>query len=141
MSTMSAGWGATAYIRPDHYQTRALDQSSLSAVGRGAATLPTWDDLINSLLDIDNLNDDWDGQGAEAPPQGVVDGAIALAQTLRAEQHVPADRVVPSVNGTIYFEWYLPEGYREIEVITSTRAEGRFVRKGSDATEAFTIGM
>jgi len=105
------------------------------------STPQTWADLINSLLEIGNLADDWDGQGAEAPTQGVVDGAIALAQTLRAEQHVPADRVVPSVNGTIYFEWYLPEGYREIEVITATRAEGRFVRKGSDVTEAFTIGM
>jgi hypothetical protein len=36
----------------------------------------TWDQLIDELLGIRNLKDDWDGEGTEAPPPALVDGAI-----------------------------------------------------------------
>ncbi|WP_439622862.1 hypothetical protein [Gemmata sp.] len=141
MSATVSGLGATAFTRLDAYPTRALDSSSLTAVDHSAPLLPTWGKLIDSVLDIHNLRDDWDGEGSEAPAPGAVDGALHLAMALRDRQERPADRVVPSVNGTVYFEWHLPDAYREIEVTGPSRAEVRIVQKGSDAVEAFVIGL
>lgn len=94
-----------------------------------------WRDLIDELLRIQNLEDDWDGEGSEAPPPTLVHGAIKLAQHLEAEDWPPADRVVASVNGTIYFEWHTPVTYLEVEVVSPVEAECRLVRKGSSDTE------
>jgi hypothetical protein len=94
-----------------------------------------WSAITDELLRIRNLQDDWDGEGAEAPQIDLVDGAIALAQMLKSKNVAPPDRVHASVNGTVYFEWYSPRGYCEIEVLSPITAELRFVRKGSNTTE------
>jgi hypothetical protein len=90
--------------------------------------------LIDELLHIRNLEDDWDGEGTEAPHPNLVDAAIILAQNLAAGGFPPAERVIASVNGTIYFEWHTPLGYEEIEVMSPLDAEYRWVPKGSDET-------
>lgn len=41
-----------------------------------------WQCIIDELLRIRSLKDDWDGEGSEAPHPALVDGAITLAQTL-----------------------------------------------------------
>ena len=65
-----------------------------------------WGRNIDELYRIRDLHDDWDGEGSEAPPVSLVDGAIVLAQRLKANGWPVADRVVASVNGTVYFEWH-----------------------------------
>jgi hypothetical protein len=90
--------------------------------------------LIDELLRIRNLKDDWDGEGTEAPHPNLVDAAIILAQNLAASGFPPAERVIASVNGTIYFEWYTPLGYEEIEVMSPLDAEYRCVQKNSNET-------
>ena len=91
----------------------------------------TWNELITELFRIRNLQDDWDGEGTEAPDPMVVDGAITLAHRLKALEYQPADRVLASVNSTIYFEWHtLPFGYQEIEVKSPVDIEVRWVQKG-----------
>jgi hypothetical protein len=90
--------------------------------------------LIDELLRLRNLEDDWDGEGTEAPHPSLVDGAITLAQNLEARGCPPAERVIASVNGTIYFEWHTPLGYQEIEVTSPLDAECRWVQEGSDVT-------
>ncbi|MCX7701186.1 MAG: hypothetical protein N2039_09935 [Gemmataceae bacterium] len=94
----------------------------------------TWPQLIDELHRIRQLEDNWDGEGTEAPPPGLVDGAIRLAQYLKTRGYPPADRVLASVNGTVYFEWHNPLGYGELEVMSPLEAEWRWVPKGSDAT-------
>ena len=95
----------------------------------------TWQLLLDELLRIRNLKDDWDGEGTEAPHPALVDGAITLAQYLQANGGPPADRVIAGVNGTIFFEWHTPLGYQEIEVTSPMDAECRWLRKGSDVAE------
>jgi hypothetical protein len=90
-----------------------------------------WNELIDELFRIRNLQDDWDGEGTEAPDPMVVDWAISLAHRLKALEYQPADRVLASVNGTIYFEWHtLPYEYQEIEVTSPVDIEVRRVQRG-----------
>jgi hypothetical protein len=94
-----------------------------------------WNELIDELLRILMLDDNWDGEGSEAPDRALVSGAIKLAQNLKASKYTPADRVIASVNGTVYFEWHTPHGYQEIEVISPLDAELRWLPEGSDMTQ------
>ncbi len=131
--------GASAYTQTDRYPTRPLDERGLLGSDRCSAPRRTWALLIDDLLAIRHLEDDWDGQGAEAPHPALVDGAITLAQYLHAKGMAPADRAIAGVNGTVFFEWHGPVGYLEIEVTAPDEAEGRSVRNGEGVTEVFTL--
>ena len=98
-----------------------------------------WARAVDELLRIRRLEDDWDGEGTEAPHPALVDGAITLAQALRGRAVAPPDRVHAGVNATVYFEWHRPIGYCEIEVTSPIEAESRFVRAGSLTTEVARI--
>src|SRR5262245_19564894 len=130
---MQLARGASAFTQPDRFFS--VDESGLAPSQAVEAPAHRWSQLIDELLRIRNLKDDWDGEGTEAPHPALVDGAITLAQTLEARGHSPADRVIASVNGTVYFEWHTPLGYQEIEVTSPIDAECRWVEKGSDITK------
>lgn len=73
---------------------------------------------IDSLLRIRLLEDDWDGQGSEAPPPELVDSAIILAVLLRQKHIEPPTTTVQSVQGTVLLNWQWPHGTTlEIDVI------------------------
>jgi len=133
--------GTSAYTYPDQSPyAPAVDASRFSS-GAEDASEDAWDQLIDELLRIRLLKDDWDGEGSEAPHPALVHGAIKLAQALKAGRNTPANRVSVSVNGTVYFEWYTPLGYQEIEVTSPLDAESRWVEKGSEVTEVVGITL
>jgi hypothetical protein len=79
-------------------------------------------------------------RGDRGPPHpALVDGAIKLAQYFQACGVAAPDRIHASVNGTVYFEWHTPLGYREVEVLSPVEAEGRWVAKGATETEVFQL--
>jgi hypothetical protein len=131
---MQSARGASAFTQPD--------RSFLSLTAKGGPVYSraeddlgrAWMELIDALLRSLMLEDDWDGEGTEAPHPSLVVAAIKLAQNLAAGGFPPAERVIASVNGTIYFEWYTPLGYEEIEVLSPLDAEYRWVPKGSNET-------
>ena len=98
-----------------------------------------WSDVTDDLLRLRLLEDDWDGQGADAPAPSVVDAALNVANDLRTAGMPPADRAVAGVNGTVFFEWHHPKQYLEIEVFTADRAEGRWVYPDTNAVEEFGL--
>ena len=100
-----------------------------------------WNKLLDELHRMLELEDDWDGEGSIAPHPALVSGAITLAQTLKANRCMPADRIVASVNGTVYFEWHTPVLYQEIEVISPLDAEVRWVPKGSDIAQVVPLNL
>jgi hypothetical protein len=115
--------------------------SDLGLLGSDSGSVPdrTWPQVIDHMLTIRGLADAWDGQGAEAPAQDLVGGAIALAENIAASGLRPADLAVAGVNGTVIFEWHDPAGYLELEVVAADRAEGRWLAKGSDAARTFIL--
>ncbi len=85
----------------------------------------SWKQIMDALIDLLRLEDDWDGQGAKAPSQSLVHSSIELARMLSDPLEQPMDalpfgtvpsRVVPGVNGTVIFEWQEGETYSELEV-------------------------
>jgi hypothetical protein len=139
MSTLTrSDRGASAYTHPVYYPTRPLDEQGLLSE-RADAPTRTWSDVIDELLAIRNLQDDWDGQGARALNPALVDGAITLAQRFRDSGMPPANFAIAGVNGTVFFEWHDPTQFLEIEVTAPDTAEGRLVRKGSGEVEVFSL--
>ena len=98
-----------------------------------------WAEVINQLIDIGCLQDDWDGEGSVAPDRGVAAGATKLAFALRAKKMPAADRVTAGVNGTVCFEWHNAEGYQEIEVTSPVDAEFRRIPNGSRTVDVIRI--
>ncbi|GEM_PF-3276861 len=130
-----AARGTSACPPTAYAPTGPLIDTRTLASGDELPNSRTWADLIDELLAVRNLDDDWDGQGAQRPSPALVDGAIRFAQDFRTQGIDPADRVVASVNGTVYFEWHRPGGYVEIEVTAPDLAEARSVATGSEKTE------
>jgi len=124
-------YGAAAFIEESRFP--------LSDVGGGASVWSdpedqeqAWKRWIDELLRMRLLQEDWDGEGSIAPHPSLVDRAIRLARNLHALDVPPPDRIVPGPNGTIYFEWFTPQGYWEIEVLSPNDIQARRVLKGSD---------
>lgn len=132
-----------AFPKEEHWQTPVNGFAFLPGLFGNSkydeTAAQNWPRLLDELLRIRNLEDDWDGEGTEAPPPALVDGAINLAECFQTNGVPPADRVIAGVNGTIYFEWHTPLGYQEIEVTSPTDAECRWVRKGSDVPEVINL--
>jgi hypothetical protein len=130
--------GASAYTQAGYPPTGPLDDQGLF-VERADCPARTWGDVIDELLALRGLEDDWDGQGAMSPDAAIVDTALAVALDFRSTIVPPAARVVAGVNGTVFFEWFSPTKYLEIEVTTPGQAEGRLVFRESNTTEEFTL--
>lgn len=120
-----------ARFRIEQYAVPETAERSAAFFARRRNT-PEWDAVIQTLKSFRSLEDDWDGDGSLAPGPELVDGAIAFAQSVQLDGMDPPDRVVVSVNGTIYFEWHRPEEYHELEVLSPIEAEVRFFRHDSD---------
>jgi hypothetical protein len=130
--------GATAYTQMT--ESPFVPAETPSAWSSLSAHLQkAWEHLIDKLISIRFLDEDWDGEGSVAPDPNAVAGATKLALTLKTGECPPADRVTASVNGTVVFEWHTPEGYQEIEVTSPIDAELRWVAKGSRSAEVTAI--
>ena len=128
--------GAAEFVLPTYH--------SHEPVGGSTAAPPTmrshgWRVAIDTLGAARSLADDWDGMGAVAPVPALVDSAISLAQTLQANGTPAPNRTHAGVNGTLFFEWYTPAGYAELEVIEPTVAEQRLVPHGSNQAQVQVI--
>ena len=98
-----------------------------------------WSTTMDHLLALRLLEDDWDGQGAEAPAPALVDAAISLALRLAANGVSEPDFAVAGVNGTVHFEW--KRDSIEIEVLAPDRAEMLTWKPGMDRAEQSFIAL
>jgi hypothetical protein len=90
-----------------------------------------WESTLQAILGLRDLDNDWDGFGAEAPPLEVLESAIGLAHCLRDDGVVPPHRVAPGVCGTVILEWQDQDGtYTEVEIIRPLHAEVMVVEPG-----------
>ena len=99
------------------------DHQNLLITGRISPDRQIWTDLIDDLLGLRSLENDWDGQGSIAPDRDLVDSAIKLAHLLRDSQKPPAHYATASVAGTIHLEWVGANRSLDFEVIAPGVAE------------------
>lgn len=73
--------------------------------------------LIQELEDIQSLQDNWDGEGAEAPKPELVDSTITLLGFIQ-NTLPPPTRITPSQTGNIVLEWQFEDNvYLEAEIV------------------------
>lgn len=118
--------GAAAFVEDDRDPQESIDYGAvhfthLHAVDEG------WDSCIEQIKQFHSLQEDWDGEGSPPPDTEIIAAAISLAQQLERDGLISPDRVVASVNGTIYFEWYSDTTYGALEVYHPRAAEIRNV--------------
>ena len=126
--------------------SRLPRSGSNGAQRKGVATLQwhgddseNWQRRIENLEAFRTYQDDWDGQGAEAPTAELVQSAIHLASILRQAKIDAPSCVVPGVNGTVVFEWQSEDGaYLEIEITEPYRADACLILPGGP-TEHWTF--
>ena len=94
----------------------------------------SWEPAVVSMVELQHLGDNWDGQGARAPTHELLASAIGLAYTLHEQGVDPPTRVVPGPEGSVIFEWQDPDGaYTEVEVVRPLYAEVMLIQPGQPA--------
>ncbi len=89
---------------------------------------------VRKLVEFLSLDDDWDGLGAKAPSRELLASAVGLAYLLNERGVDPPQRAVPGVEGSVIFEWQLPNGiYGEVEVVRPLYAEVMLIEPGKPA--------
>lgn len=81
---------------------------------------------LKALEEIDRyreLDDDWDGMSADAPPTEIVESAIRLANELWIADFPAPTSWIATPSGTVGFEWRSRHFYLEIEVVSPDRIE------------------
>jgi hypothetical protein len=98
--------------------------------GRAEALAPppsasaAWQLVIEELQRIAALADDWDGQGAQAPPRETVDWVLDwVGQMRQYRQALSPSRAVPGVAGEVYLEWQGESFYVVAEITSPARVE------------------
>jgi hypothetical protein len=124
-------------------ETRRLgveDWRPAEATANGARRADgAWERIIDLVVGFRDLGDDWDGQGASAFTDELLESAIGLAYTLEERGVGAPSRVVPGTGGTVLFEWQFPDGtYSEIEVVRPFHAEVMLIEPGK-AAEHWTL--
>ena len=114
--------GATYYARDP-----SDPAGRVGPTATGVATTPDadskWRAVTDKLLDARNLADDWDGQGATAPPRVAVDRALTLTLGLKDRGYpVPTD-YGPTVDGGVTMTWRFGKQSVVIEVTSALQVE------------------
>jgi len=93
-----------------------------------------WQATIEKLVQFQNLGNDWDGFGAEAPSRELLESAIGLAHVFGDAGVSPPHRVTPGVCGTVHFEWQDTDGtFTDVEIDRPLHAEVMLIQSGKPA--------
>ena len=112
---------------PTYVGERALRGDALAT---GQDERDRWDTAGAELASMGWLRDDWDGEGAKAPPASVLESAIHAFRKFQ-EAGLPApSSIVASPNGAIVFTWETATAYREAEISQPGRISWMSERDG-----------
>lgn len=93
-----------------------------------------WQANIQKLIQLKQLEDDWDGLGAIAPTRELVESAVGLAYLLASQGVEPPQAIVAGTDGSINFGWQDASGnYTEIEIVRPFFAEVMVIESGKPA--------
>jgi len=99
-----------------------------------------WAELFTELDTFRLLTDDYDGQGAIAPTNEVVEGAIELLGDCRRMGLLPPSCVVAGVNGTVSLEWDLPDRQLVVVEVTDRHAADVFLIALDQHSASWVLG-
>jgi len=104
--TPSAVW--TKPVVPEH----RIHESTWDEVRSVNEFVRTWDAARIMFADVAGLQDNWDGDGANAPKTDILGSvSIFLFDRQSRGQSAPT-RVTPTTDGTVVLEWLDESGFR-----------------------------
>jgi hypothetical protein len=100
----------------------------------GGESRRSWSRIIDDLLAMYAMRDNWDGLGAEAPGSDLLRSTIDLVCLLKEEPEIPVpSRIIPTPIGTVLLEWQTARQYLEWEVTRPYTAECMSKESGKPA--------
>lgn len=113
---------------------------STSVRDREIVSDPRWRELIDELLRIRTLEEDWDGDGAARPRSELVDTAIAWIQRMTQidPRAIPPSYVSAAPGGEIVLVWQTEGFHLEAEVVEPNEVEWMTCEDGTPATHDLT---
>ncbi len=118
-----------AWVHDRNERTRTAGDARRAANADDDAN--PWCERIQTILQMQELADDWDGFGAKAPSPELLESAVGLADLLRQRGVEPPQVVVAGVDGSVSFEWQDARGfYAEIEIVRPYFAEVMVLEPG-----------
>jgi hypothetical protein len=125
-TTLDRRNSAAAFTTVPEPTSRAATPSELAFCGIGPRN--DWETVIDELLWMRELQDDWDGEGSAAPQKALVDYVTSFAYRRKQENQLAPDRIIATVNGAICFEWYVNGLFTECEFVAPDALEVRVIR-------------
>jgi hypothetical protein len=129
-------------IRKKHWLAGVNGRHGVSANGHGTRILECvgnagpWEAAVRQIASFENLGENWDGFGAEAPSPEVLKSAIGLADCYCEAGVDPPYRVAPGVAGSVILEWQEVDGtYATVEIDGPMHAEVMVVEPGKAAQQ------
>lgn len=90
-----------------------------------------WQKIIDDIAAMQQLADDWDGQGAQRPTEELVRSAVGLGSLLQEIGVDAPSAVAPSATGSLLLVWQGPgESYCEIELTEPFHGEVMVLEPG-----------
>ena len=129
-TTLDRRNSAAAFTTVPEPTSRAATPSELAFCGIGPRN--DWETVIDELLRMRELQDDWDGEGSIAPEKALVDDVTSYTYWRKKENELAPARVIATVNGTICLEWTINGLFIEYEFVEPDRVEVRHMRLKSN---------
>jgi hypothetical protein len=118
MVTLTAGSRNLAFVRQQPQPTGVFRLIDMAAAR--IAIHDQWRRLHSDLRKIEELQDDWDGDGTPAPsPEALATAALLLQDMESDTQSGPPSQIVPTANGTVCFEWHSAAEHTLLDVSSS----------------------
>lgn len=138
-SFLQSARGASYYTTQDDLVVDSFIENELFVSASDEDVSLKWAEVIDELLRVRNLPEDWDGQGAKAPTLEVVDTALKLVDLLRRKGCMPPDDYGAGVNGDITLGWHTEYDSLVVEVSSPLRVEGYRWARGAEKAEQFVL--
>jgi len=95
-----------------------------------------WEDRFSNLDALYELEDNWDGEGAEALRGELIDSASDYLMILhKKDESFPPTRIAPSQDGEIIIEWQEGDLYMEVAITEPYHAEWMYQVSGQDVIQ------
>lgn len=91
--------------------------------GWSDSVVDNWASTERLLVDVSQLDDNWDGEGADAPNFEIIETAYKLLTLMQSQNHPTPTQISATLLGGIVVYWRVDDVYIEAEINESNLVE------------------
>jgi hypothetical protein len=133
---------ASAFAEPVRRSSQEVEADvSIRHVSQQRQNIERWAKSIADTADLRSLEEDWDGEGANAPRSENVDRALMFLNLLRhISPEMAPPTVVPGLTGEVILKWTKGASSLHAEICRPDRFEWMLIDSSGKATHAVDDG-